>query len=147
MRSPGAVEPPRSTGLVEVDGAVPHQLLPAVGGVHLADRPRLRTHDQRLRGGPVPPEADTAEQLAVGDAGGGEEDVFPRAEIVEGEDLVEVVTGVDRLLAFVVVAGPEAALDGATEGLEGAGGDDPLRRAADSEEDVGARLGPGGGDG
>ena len=118
-----------------------------MGSVELADGPGLRAHDQRLGVGAVAPEADTTQQFAVGDAGGGEEDVLAGDEVVEREDLVEVVAGVEGPLALVVVAGPEAALDGAAEGLEGAGGDDAFGRAADAEEDVGSRLGPGGGDG
>ena len=48
--------------------------------------------------------------------------------------------------ALLVVAGPEAALDGAAHALERRGGDDALGRAADAEQDVGAGVGPGGGD-
>src|SRR5687768_7741482 len=51
---------------IEVDRRVPHQLLPPVGGVDLADGARLRPHHQRLRVGAVAPEADTPEELAVG---------------------------------------------------------------------------------
>ena len=87
------------------------------------------------------------EQLAVGDAGGGEEAVVARHEVVGAQHLVEVVAGVEGGVALVVVAGPEPALELAAHALEGGGGDDALGRAADAEEDVGARVGQGGGDG
>ena len=54
---------------------------------------RLRPHDQRLGGGPELVVADALEQLAVGDAGGGEEAVVPLDQVVGGEDGVEVVAG------------------------------------------------------
>ena len=66
-----------------------------------------------------------------------------RDEVVGGQDAVEVVAGVEGLLPLVVVLGPEPALDHAADALDGAGGDDALRRAADAEQqvDTGARAG------
>ena len=68
-------------------------------------------------------------------------------QVVGGQHRVEVVARVDGGLALVVVAGPQPALQLAAHALEGGGGDDALGRAADAEQDVGAGLGPRGGDG
>ena len=80
-----------------------------MAGLDAADGARARAHDQRLGGRAGAAVADALEDVAVGDAGGGEEDVLAGAEVVGGEDAVEVVAGVDRRLALAVVAGPEAA--------------------------------------
>ena len=53
-------------------------------------------------------EVHAGEQVTVGDAGGGEEAVVTLDEVVDGEDAVEVVALVDGLLAFAIVAGPQA---------------------------------------
>ena len=75
-------------------------------------------------------------QLAVGDSGRCEERVVARHEVVGGKDPGHVVAGVDRLLALVVVGGPEPPLDHAAEALDGDRGDDPLGGAADAEQQV-----------
>jgi hypothetical protein len=90
---------------------------------------------------------DAAHELAVSDAGGGEEAVVAAHEIVGGEDGVEVVTRLDGCGAFLVVAGPQPALQLSAHALEGGGGDHAFGRASDAEQDVGARVGPRGGDG
>ena len=55
------------------------QLGPVVARLHGAHRPGARAHHQRLgRGVAVVQVADALQQVAVGDAGGGEEDVAPR---------------------------------------------------------------------
>ena len=87
------------------------------------------------------------EQVTVGDAGGGEEAVVTLDEVVDGEDAVEVVALVDGLLAFAIVAGPQASELLASHALECSGGDHALGRATDADEDVGASVGPGGRDG
>src|SRR5919202_66040 len=46
-------------------------------------------------------------QLAVGDAGGGEEHVAAPDQVIDGQDLVEVVAGLEGGPALVVVAGPQ----------------------------------------
>ena len=84
--------------------------------------------------------AHALQELAVGDAGGGEEDVVAGDEAVDVEDLVEVVAGVDRGLALVVVARPEPAEQLAAEALDRGGGDHALGRAADSPEQVDAGV-------
>ena len=58
------------------------------------------------------------------------------------EDAVEVVAGVERGPAFVVVARPQPTLDRAAEALQRARGDDAFGRAADAEQDVGAGVAP-----
>ena len=80
-------------------------------GVDLAQRARLRAHDERLGGGPEVVVADALEQLAVGDPGGGEEAVVPAHQVVGGEHRVEVVAGLDGRRRSLVVAGPQASLD------------------------------------
>ena len=58
---------------------------------------RARAHDQRLgAGAAVALVAHALEHVAVGDPGGGEEGVVAGHQVVAGEDLVEVVAGVDR---------------------------------------------------
>src|ERR1700755_2947851 len=64
-------------GLVtgEVDGRVLVELGQPVVGLDHAHGAGLRPHHDRLRRAPAARVADTLEQVAVGDAGGGEEDV------------------------------------------------------------------------
>src|SRR4030095_14781841 len=92
-------------------------------------------------------EVDALEQLAVGDAGGGEEAVVAADQVVGGEHPLEVVVEVESRLPLLVVAGPQPALELAPHALEGGGGDHPLGGAPDAEQDVGPRLGPRGRDG
>ena len=94
---------------------------------------------------PPDPVLHAAQQLAVGDAGGDEEDVTAH-EVVDVQHAVEVVPGVEGLLPLVVVLRPELALQRTAHALERAGGDDPLRRATDAQEQVDAGALPGGGD-
>ena len=61
-------------------------------------------------------------------------------EVADVVDHVEVVTGVEGGLAFVVVAGPEHALDLTAERFERGGGEDGFRRAADAHEHVDAAV-------
>ena len=79
--------PDRSPPLdsAERDGAELRQLGQRVAGVDLAQRPGLGPHDQRLRRGPELVVLHALEQLAVGDAGGGEEAVVPLHQIVGRE--------------------------------------------------------------
>src|SRR4029453_3870745 len=81
-----------------------------------------------------------------GDAGGGEEDVVPPDQVVDVQHLVQVVAGVEGGPALVVVAGPQAAVHGAVEALEGAGGDHRLGGAADADQHVDAGALAGGHD-
>src|SRR5690349_14229820 len=111
-RTRGATVSVLMSGLApgETGGAVEHVV--ALDDAHGAG---LAAHDDRVGRGAAAGVAHTLEQLAVGDAGADEEAVVARYEVVGGEDRVEVVTGVDGLLALVVVLGPEAALDDAAE--------------------------------
>src|ERR671911_469565 len=118
-----------------------------VAGVDQTDRAGGRAHREGLGQDLVGPEADPAQELAVGDAGGGEEHVVPPDQVVDGQDLVEVVAGVEGGPALVLVAGPQAAVHGAAEALEGAGGDHALWGAADADGHVDPGLLPGGHDG
>ena len=54
---------------------------------------------------------------------------------------VEVVAGVDGLLALGVVGGGQHGLDGAAHAADGRGGDDALGGAADAGQHVGAGVG------
>ena len=105
-------------------------------GVDVAQRAALRAHDEGARLDAVARVADAAEPVAVGDAGGREEDVFALDEVVEVEDLVDVHAFFFALLTVFVVARPELALHVAADALDGAGSDDGFRRAADSHEEV-----------
>ena len=106
-----APDPVRPAGLSELDGAELGQLGQGMARVDLAEGARLRAHDEGLGGRAVVVVADALEQLAVGDAGRGEEAVVPRDEVVGREHLVEVVAGVERRGALVLVAGPQPTLD------------------------------------
>ena len=86
-------------------------------------------------------------QLAVGDAGGGEEHVVAPDQVVDVQDLLQVVAGVEGGLALVVVAWPQPAVHGPVEALEGAGGDHRLGRAADPDQHVDPGALAGGHDG
>src|SRR5215204_2483654 len=134
----------RTSGTGPRDQVGAAQLMP---GLDQADGARDRAHRQRLGQHLVGPEADPAQELAVGDAGGGEEDVVAPDQVVDGEHLVEVVAGVEGGPALVVVAGPEAAVHGAVEALEGAGGDHRLGGAADADQHVDTGALAGGHDG
>ena len=57
------------------------------------------------------------------------------------EDFIDVHTLFFALLALFVVARPKFALHVAADAFEGAGGDDRLRRTADSHEEVDAGIG------
>ena len=74
------------------------------------------TRDSVLAQPPVA--ADAVEQVTVGDAGRGKEDIVPGDQVVGGQNPVEVVAGVDCRLAFLVVAGPELADDFPAEALD-----------------------------
>src|SRR5690606_30980091 len=103
------------------------QLGAVVRRPHGAHRARARPHDQRL-GRRLPPGevANALQELAVGDAGGGEEDVLTRDEAVDVEYLVEVVAGRDRFVALAIVARPETAEDRPPQALDRRGGDHAL---------------------
>ncbi len=109
-------------------------------GVHAAHGAGAGAHHQRLGGGTVAAVANALEDVAVGDAGGGEEDVLAGAEVVGGEHAVEVVAGVDRRLALTVIARPEAAEQLPTHRLQGGGGEHALGRAADPPEQIHGRA-------
>src|SRR5207237_10756763 len=96
--------------------ALPHprpadlpQLRPVVARRDPPHRPGPGAHDERLRGRPRGRVVHAVEHVAVGHAGGGEEDVVAGHEAVDVEHLVEVVAALDRPLALLVVARPEAA--------------------------------------
>src|SRR4051812_21703865 len=139
--------PPRPLRSGVVNRGVGPQLVEAVTGVDEPHRARLRPHHQRLCGGAAVVEVDTAQQLAVGDTGGGEEAVVTLDEVVGGEHPVEVVASGDGGRPLAVVARPQAPLDLPAHALEGSGGDHAFGSAADAEQDVGTGVGPGGGDG
>ena len=86
-----------------------------------------------------------AQQVAVGHAGGAEEDVVAAHEVVGVQDAVEVVAGIDGLPALGVVLRPQPSLQLAADALQRAGRDDALRRAADAEQhvDAGGQAGRG----
>ena len=82
--------------------------------------------------------ADAVEQVAVGDAGGGEEAVLAGDEVVEMQDPVEVVAGCASPARLSLVARPEAPDDRAAEALDRGGREHALRGAADAPQEVDA---------
>ena len=123
------------------------ELADAVLAVDHADGARAGAHHDRLAGRALGEETNALDQGAVGDPGGGEEDVVALDQIVGGQDAIEVVPGLDGGLALLVVSGLESSLDHAAEAFEGRGGDHALGRPADAVEQVDARAAPGGRDG
>ena len=81
-----------------VDDGVPAQLVEPVLARDLPDRAALAAHDDRVRLHSVGCVVDAPQQLAVGDPGRAEEDVVTGDEVLGGEDAVEIVSGVDRLI-------------------------------------------------
>ena len=112
-----------------------------VVSVDVADRARPRAHHEAVRPCTVRVIADTPQQLAVGDAGCGEERVVATDEVVDGEDPREVVAL--RLCSgtLCVVARVQAPEDLPAEGLERCCGDHALRCAADAHQEVDAHVG------
>src|SRR5699024_10227897 len=117
-----------------VEPAAP--LLDAVLGLDGANGPGGRAHHHRLGGHVGGVIAHASQQVAVGDAGGGEVAVVGSDQIVGGEHPLEIVTGLDGLRALLLVLGGEPALEHATGALNGAGGDDALGGAAQSQQHV-----------
>ncbi len=72
---------------------------------------------------------DSLDQLAIGDASQGEEDVVAADQVVDGQDLIEAEAELFGLGALVVVARPELALDVATEAFQRGGGQCRAARA------------------
>src|SRR5690625_2385374 len=105
-------------------------------GLDGAHGPGGRAHHHRLGGHVGGVIAHASQQVAVGDAGGGEVAVVGSDQIVGGQHPLEIVTGVDGLLALLLVLGGEPALEHATGGLDGAGGDDALGGAAQPQQHV-----------
>src|SRR6185295_2651776 len=98
-------------------------------------------------------EADAPQQLAVGDAGGAEENLVTWGEVLGLVDSGEVVEAeslepllLRLLLLLVGVVGLEAGLDLAAEAAHGRSGDDSLGSAADADDRVDAGAAYGGGD-
>ena len=134
------IAPP--SGLRVVDRRDLAELVHLMTGVDLADRARLRAHDERVGGRRPCVVVDAFEQVTVGDTGGREEAVLAPDQVFEGEDRFEVVAGVEGGPALVVVAGPQPSVERTAHALERGGGEHAFGRAADPEEDVGAGVGP-----
>src|SRR5262249_40789279 len=133
--------------LAVLDPRVLHQLFEGVGGLDAADGARARTHDDGVRDRAAGDVANPLQERAARDPGGGHEDVLAGDQVVGREDAIDVVAGVVEVLAFVVVAWPEAALHAATQALEGGRGDHAFGCAADAHEEVDAGALVGGRDG
>ena len=99
-----------------------------------------------MRAGAVGEEAHAPQEVAVRDAGRGD-DHLARGELVGLEDLVEVVDPVLlRLLDLVARGRPELRLELAAEAAEGGRGEHGLARAADADREVVVRAAHGGRD-
>src|SRR5690349_21360907 len=110
-----------------------------VDGVDEANGLRLVGHHERVRPGPAAEEADTVEQVTIGDARRREDEVIARGEVLGVVDPALVpVAHPGTALALVVAAIPEAGLDLATQAAQRGGGDHALRRAADAHDGVNA---------
>ena len=107
-----------------------------MGRLDAADGAGAGAHHQRFGGRAFAAVADALEDVAVGDAGGGEEDVLAGAEVVGCEDLVEVVAGVDRGAPLLVVARPEPSQELAAHRLQRRRREHALGGAADPPEEV-----------
>src|SRR5215210_2814766 len=120
-------------------------LLGRVVGGDPADGPGAGAHHDRLGLDAAAADADAAEKRAARDAGGSDEDVVPRDQVVGREDAVDVVPALDELLPLLVVPRPELALDRPAEALDRGSGDDAFGGAADPHQhvDAGERLGGG----
>src|SRR5215217_1396456 len=103
--------------------------------------PGSRSHHERLRRRTLREIMDPFEQLPVGDAGGGEEDVVPCHQVVAGQLPPDVDRLLLRDLALLVVPRPEPTLDVAADAFECGGGDDGFRRTPGAEERVDASIG------
>src|SRR6266851_3756287 len=92
-------------------------------------------------------EADAAQEVAVGDAGGTEDDVVPRGQLRGVVDLgaVDVAHRLQALL-LPLLQRLEAALHPAVETAHGRRGQDAFRRAADAHGRVDAGTANGRGD-
>src|SRR6202011_5553845 len=97
---------------------LPLLVAPVVACVNPAKRARSAARDQRFRLRPVHVVLDALEHFAVGDPGGGEEDVVATNKVVDAEHLVEVRAGGLRLLFLLGIAGVELALDLAAEAFQ-----------------------------
>ena len=90
---------------LSVAGGELAQLRAVVARLDAPHRARAAAHDERLGARPARARvADALEHVAVGHAGGREEAVVAAHEVVLREHAVDVVAGVDRRLALVVVA-------------------------------------------
>jgi hypothetical protein len=116
-----------------------------VGG-NLADRPRTRTHDQRLGIATEAVEPHTLQEIAIGDTRGRKEAVVAPYEVVGGEYAAQVVAGINGRSPFMFVAGPQTAQLFTAHTFQRGRSDHALGRTADAEQDVGAGLRPCGGD-
>ena len=90
-------------------------------GGDLADSAGQAAHDQAVGAGAVAEVFHPIEQLAIRDAGGGEEDILRGDQVIHGEDFFEVVAHLAAAAQFVLVARIQLALYLAAHGAQGAG--------------------------
>src|SRR5690606_38821803 len=100
------------------------------------DDPRLVAHRDRVRAGTVLEELDAAQQVAVGDAGGAEDDHLTRGQVLGAVDAVHRTALLLEAPALLVVARPEAPVDLAAEALQRGRRQHALRGAADAHHGV-----------
>jgi hypothetical protein len=98
----------------EVDAGIFAEFVEAVVGLDDSNGARLRAHHDRLCVGTAAAVAHTAQQVTIGDTGGGEEHVLPWHQVLGRENPVEVVPGVDRLLPCEVISGCQTRLQDPT---------------------------------
>src|SRR5262249_38807348 len=117
-RSAAQAETGRRALAIETAGDLA-QLGPVVGGLYSPDRSGARAHDERLgRRMAVVEIPHPVEQVTVGDAGGGEEDVLPAHQVVRVQHPGKAVAGVLRRLALLVASRPQPAEDAPADALD-----------------------------
>src|SRR4051794_16696107 len=111
------------------------------------DAVRLQRHEQRRRADAAAEEADAAQEVAVGDASGAEDDVVAGGELGRVVNLVAVDVA-HRLEAFLLpfFQRLEAALHASVQAAHRGGGEYALGRAAYAHRGVDAGPAHGGGD-
>src|SRR3954454_14953168 len=125
--------------------ASPHdlpQLRAVMGGLHSPHGAGAGAHHQRLGGRvAVVQIADAVEQVAVGDARRGEEDVVAADQVVGVEHPLEVVARVLCGLSLVLVARPEPAEDTAAEALDRGRREHAFGGPANAPQEIDAGVG------
>jgi len=121
---------------VIVDLAEAHQFFPLVNRSNLSDRPTVGTHHQAVSRGARPAVLDPLQELAIGDPGRGEKDVFPCYQVVNPQAPVGLIPLPAAQLGLFRRSGLKPGLNLASHALERTGGEYPFGRAANPDQYV-----------